>query len=108
MPPANRQITSREATRQDIDGLLSRTRRGFCDNRSMCGIAGFVGEGPRDTALRVVGAMVAALRRRGPDGEGMECWPDAVLGHRRLAVLDLSPAGRQPMLSEDGQTGVVF
>jgi asparagine synthase (glutamine-hydrolysing) len=52
--------------------------------------------------------MLGALRRRGPDHQGIESWPHAVFGHRRLAILDLSPAGRQPMLSEDGQIGVVF
>jgi asparagine synthase (glutamine-hydrolysing) len=52
--------------------------------------------------------MVDALARRGPDGEGIEIWPRAVLGHRRLAVFDLSSAGRQPMLSPERQIGVVF
>jgi asparagine synthase (glutamine-hydrolysing) len=52
--------------------------------------------------------MVQALRRRGPDSEGIESWPGAVLGHRRLSILDLSEAGRQPMLSRDGNTGLVF
>src|SRR5262245_13281232 len=74
----------------------------------MCGIAGMVSAGQRDSALQAVSAMVHALRRRGPDQAGMESWPDAVLGHRRLSILDLSPSGRQPMLSEDGQIGLVF
>src|SRR6266851_3464761 len=88
---------------------LSRIRcRAFCDNGDMCGIAGFVGAGQRDSALKATGAMVGALRRRGPDQERIESWPDAVLGHRRLAIIDLSPAGDQPMLSEDGQIGLVF
>jgi asparagine synthase (glutamine-hydrolysing) len=52
--------------------------------------------------------MLAALKRRGPDGEGIESWPDATLGHARLAIIDLSEAGRQPMLSTDEQIGVVF
>jgi asparagine synthase (glutamine-hydrolysing) len=52
--------------------------------------------------------MLHAMARRGPDSEGLERWPGAVLGHRRLAILDLSEAGRQPMLSEDGQIGLVF
>lgn len=49
-----------------------------------------------------------ALERRGPDSQGMESWPEATLGHRRLAILDLSQAGHQPMVTEDGQTGLVF
>jgi asparagine synthase (glutamine-hydrolysing) len=52
--------------------------------------------------------MVADLARRGPDSEGIAVWPGVALGHRRLAILDLSDAGHQPMLSEDGQIGVVF
>ena len=74
----------------------------------MCGIAGYA------LALRAratgpaVRAMVRALARRGPDSEGVENWGGATLGHRRLAILDLSEAGRQPMLSADRQIGVVF
>jgi len=52
--------------------------------------------------------MTDSLARRGPDGEGTHRWPSAVLGHRRLSIFDLSRAGRQPMLSPDGQVGVVF
>ena len=52
--------------------------------------------------------MVRALARRGPDGEGIEVWSEAVLGHRRLAIFDLSPAGAQPMVSPDRSVGVVF
>jgi asparagine synthase (glutamine-hydrolysing) len=72
----------------------------------MCGIAGYVG-GPRSSE-QIVQGMLASLARRGPDSEGIEVWPAAVLGHRRLAILDLSDAGRQPMLSDDGEIGVVF
>jgi asparagine synthase (glutamine-hydrolysing) len=73
----------------------------------MCGIAGIIGGNPssrEQTARR----MLASLARRGPDGEGLESWPGATLGHRRLAIIDLSDAGRQPMLTADGQVGVVF
>lgn len=74
----------------------------------MCGIAGLVGFGEGRAALERVHRMVRALERRGPDGEGFEVWPEAVLGHRRLAIFDLSNAGRQPMLSTDKAVGVVF
>ncbi|MDD2707039.1 MAG: asparagine synthase (glutamine-hydrolyzing) [Verrucomicrobiae bacterium] len=74
----------------------------------MCGIVGFVGAKGCPTAetMRAVGeAMTARLVHRGPDDAG--CWLDAgaevFLGHRRLAVLDLSPAGRQPMVSACGR-----
>src|SRR6185436_17286998 len=79
----------------------------------MCGIAGFV-----DTrgALRVEGlaatgsAMAVSLRHRGPDDCGV--WVDPAAGislaHRRLAILDLSPAGHQPMLSSCGRLVLVY
>jgi asparagine synthase (glutamine-hydrolysing) len=73
----------------------------------MCGIAGFVG-GTNAQGLAAVQAMTEALRRRGPDSEGIECWPGAVLGHRRLAIIDLSPLGHQPMVSDDRKVGLVF
>ncbi|MBD0372882.1 MAG: asparagine synthase (glutamine-hydrolyzing) [Pyrinomonadaceae bacterium] len=75
----------------------------------MCGIAGLVGfDDGLDARKERVRLMVRALERRGPDGCGFESWPEAVLGHRRLAIFDLSNAGRQPMLSPDGALGVVF
>ena len=74
----------------------------------MCGIAGLIGEPDRQAARARVASMTGALARRGPDGEGIEVWNDAALGHRRLAIFDLSEAGRQPMLSEDARVGVVF
>jgi asparagine synthase (glutamine-hydrolysing) len=74
----------------------------------MCGIAGLIGEPDRRTARARVACMTGALARRGPDGEGIEVWGNAALGHRRLAIFDLSEAGRQPMLSPDADVGVVF
>ncbi len=71
----------------------------------MCGLAGFVGGG----GVEVLRAMGAAIRHRGPDGEGIEV--DAGQGvhlvHRRLAVIDLA-GGAQPMWNEDGSVGVIF
>ena len=74
----------------------------------MCGIAGLAGFGDRDEARRRVREMLSTLTRRGPDGEGLEAWNGAALGHRRLSIFDLSDAGRQPMLSPDGSIGIVF
>jgi asparagine synthase (glutamine-hydrolysing) len=73
----------------------------------MCGIVGIIG-GNQSTREQMARRMLASLARRGPDGEGLESWPGATLGHRRLAIIDLSDAGRQPMLTADGQIGVVF
>jgi asparagine synthase (glutamine-hydrolysing) len=64
----------------------------------MCGIAGLVrrgGAGPDD--LELVRRMNASLRHRGPDGEGALSLGSATLGHRRLAVVDLSERAAQPM-----------
>ena len=74
----------------------------------MCGIAGHVTLERSSEAERAVKTMLTSLARRGPDSDGLANWPGAALGHRRLAILDLSPAGHQPMLSEDGQIGLVF
>jgi asparagine synthase (glutamine-hydrolysing) len=74
----------------------------------MCGIAGVIGSKDRAHAKSTVQKMIATLARRGPDSEGIESWDRAVLGHRRLAIFDLSDAGRQPMLSADRSIGIVF
>ena len=74
----------------------------------MCGIAGLVGTDATSPYAARVDAMVDALARRGPDSAGTHAWRRAILGHRRLAIFDLSPAGHQPMLLEDERLGVVF
>ena len=63
----------------------------------MCGIAGIVGAVP-DPA--VIERMVDRLRHRGPDDRGVWRSEDAHLGHARLAILDLSSAGHQPMVRD--------
>jgi asparagine synthase (glutamine-hydrolysing) len=78
----------------------------------MCGIAGcWEAEGaPRDALAARARAMAATLALRGPDHEGV--WVDeqagVALGFRRLAILDLSPQGHQPMASADGRYVIVF
>jgi asparagine synthase (glutamine-hydrolysing) len=74
----------------------------------MCGIAGYATGRSPESAELAVRRMMAAMPRRGPDSEGLHSWPGAVFGHKRLAILDLSPGGHQPMLSEDGSIGIVF
>jgi asparagine synthase (glutamine-hydrolysing) len=66
----------------------------------MCGITGtmcFVGAGPGRPDGGDVRAMTRALAHRGPHGEGHWTGPGVALGHRRLAIVDLSDAGAQPM-----------
>ena len=70
----------------------------------MCGIAGFQSrraQHPPDSLRRITQAMIATLAHRGPDDSGVWIDPEAglALGHRRLSILDLSAAGRQPMVS---------
>ena len=73
----------------------------------MCGIAGGVslqgGLAPDD--VDVVGSLNHHQRRRGPDGEGLWVSPDrrAVLGHRRLAIIDVGASGAQPMTDATGR-----
>lgn len=74
----------------------------------MCGIAGYVSAQPDENLAGHVFRMTESLARRGPDGQGAKQWPQAALGHRRLAILDLSELGAQPMISDDGHIGLVF
>jgi asparagine synthase (glutamine-hydrolysing) len=64
----------------------------------MCGIAGIVGDS--SGLMSGMQAMLHALRHRGPDGEGMEFDSHAILGHRRLSIIDLE-GGRQPLFNAD-------
>src|SRR5579863_542204 len=78
----------------------------------MCGIAGIVTPGRYEGVAQALMRMSAAIRHRGPDAEGD--WSGVVgartvaLGFRRLAILDLSDAGRQPMFLPDRSHGIVF
>lgn len=63
----------------------------------MCGICGLLDLHGRPADPRTLGAMARALAHRGPDGEGVLARGAAGLGHRRLAILDPTPAGAQPM-----------
>jgi len=78
----------------------------------MCGIAGFLGRGSDffKHAPIIAKAMADALSHRGPDDAGVWCDPAAgvALSHRRLSIIDLSPAGHQPMVSACGRYVVVF
>ena len=69
----------------------------------MCGIVGQLTRSVPDRDL--LARMAAAIAHRGPDDHGVWSDPDAGIGlaHRRLAIVDLSPHGRQPMISADGR-----
>ncbi len=70
----------------------------------MCGIAGIVNVSGFSSGSEVssVEKMLKALVHRGPDDSGLYHDGHVVLGHRRLSIIDLSPAGRQPLSNEDG------
>lgn len=73
----------------------------------MCGIAGYLShEGAASRA--VVERMTRVLAHRGPDGEGFHVSGPIGLGHRRLAILDLSPAGSQPMTAASGRLWLTY
>lgn len=76
----------------------------------MCGITGVLAQENNPALAQVVRAMTASLIRRGPDDEGV--WADVGvgigLGHRRLSVVELSPAGHQPMTSARGRFVLTF
>ena len=79
----------------------------------MCGFAGFLDRSETtspDQLREIAGRMIESLRHRGPDDGGV--WTDdltcVALGHRRLSILDLSPAGHQPMVSRSGRYIIAF
>src|SRR5829696_4277897 len=76
----------------------------------MCGLAGFLAPGPVDDASHLAAAMAERLVHRGPDDAGV--WADpasgVALAFRRLAIIDLSPAGHQPMVSHCGRYVIIF
>ncbi|MCA6098996.1 asparagine synthase (glutamine-hydrolyzing) [Bradyrhizobium australafricanum] len=80
----------------------------------MCGIAGFLADPSSRTSVdqlkSIADAMDVSLEHRGPDDHGI--WVDAEAGaalvHRRLSIVDLSPAGHQPMHSADGRFVMVY
>jgi asparagine synthase (glutamine-hydrolysing) len=70
----------------------------------MCGIAGTIRIGD----LELVERMTSLISYRGPDDYGLYEDGEVHLGHRRLSILDLSDAGHQPMLSDDGELAITF
>jgi asparagine synthase (glutamine-hydrolysing) len=77
----------------------------------MCGIAGLINTSSANRDLHSIdGRMEGALRHRGPDDQGV--WKDSAVGvalaQRRLTILDLSPAGHQPMVSKLGRFVITF
>lgn len=76
----------------------------------MCGIAGIFVNNPADLDRDDLSRLAAALAHRGPDGEGIWISSDGKAGlvHRRLAIIDTSERGHQPMHSSDGNFTIVY
>lgn len=76
----------------------------------MCGIAGLMAPQPVRDATAIIARMAGTLHSRGPDAQGIWVANDSrvAFGHRRLAIVDLSEAGRQPMESRSGRYSITF
>lgn len=74
----------------------------------MCGITGVLNTDGTGVPVQLLQRMTRAIAHRGPDGEGHFADGPVGLGHRRLAIIDLSEAGRQPMGNEDGSVIITY
>ena len=74
----------------------------------MCGIAGIFNLNGEPVSPVILKRMTDVIAHRGPDGEGHYINGAVGLGHRRLAIIDLSPAGHQPMLTRDGRYAITY
>jgi asparagine synthase (glutamine-hydrolysing) len=74
----------------------------------MCGICGIIDRKANPVTEARLQKMLDAMKRRGPDDEGTFVHGNTGLGFVRLSILDLSPAGHQPMVSKDGRYVIVF
>jgi asparagine synthase (glutamine-hydrolysing) len=74
----------------------------------MCGLAGEIRFDQSSADVADVARMTACLRHRGPDGDGLWARGPVALGHRRLSIIDLSPAGAQPMVDSALGLTIVF
>src|SRR5262245_11771326 len=74
----------------------------------MCGVAGVLHLDGSPASPVSLKRMTDAVAHRGPDGEGHHVDGPLGLGHRRLAIIDLSPGGKQPMATADGRYVVTY
>lgn len=74
----------------------------------MCGITGIFNINGEPVSVNILQKMTDSLSHRGPDGEGVWTEGFAGLGHRRLAIIDLSPLGSQPMQNDSGDFIITY
>lgn len=74
----------------------------------MCGLTGIYNLNETAVSDELLNKMTLQLAHRGPDGTGLFCEQNIGLGHRRLAILDLSDNGKQPMFSNNKKWALVF
>ncbi len=74
----------------------------------MCGIAGFINTNSAPASAVVLKDMMDVIAHRGPDGEGQWVEGEVALGHRRLAIIDLTAAAHQPMQTADGRYVITY
>ena len=74
----------------------------------MCGIAGVLDTSGAPVSVAALQRMTDCVAHRGPDGEGHYAFGPMGLGHRRLAIIDLSEAAHEPMANEDGSVVLIF
>ena len=70
----------------------------------MCGIVGII----NTKAAELIKSATDIIAQRGPDDQGIFIFENLAFGHRRLAIMDLSPMGHQPMTSRDGRFTMIF
>jgi asparagine synthase (glutamine-hydrolysing) len=77
---------------------------------AMCGIFAIVinNLSKKDDWIKLSSALAKKMAHRGPDAEKVECYNNIILGHRRLAIIDLSDAGIQPLKTEDGRFAIIL
>ena len=74
----------------------------------MCGINIVLGIKDTEKAHEIIAKMNRCMAHRGPDNDGIYTVPNVALGHRRLSVIDLSPAGNQPMMGAQGRYQIIY
>src|SRR4051812_28691120 len=74
----------------------------------MCGLAGVLDTTGAPVSVAALHRMTDCVAHRGPDGEGHYAFGAVGLGHRRLAIIDLTEAAHEPMANEDGSVVLIF